>query len=162
MCVTDLPAKQFPYLCPCFCPRLLRCYLDICAIIATHRSSTKQKNIIIGILQSPVQSIRGKNLDFSRSTIPTVSRYEKCGVFGNRRPPPLLLYPIACRTIAIVVVVVAPFLLSSSSSPVTIVVRYLVHLKVVILWTGNDSKPWDPWPLVSTVRLISIKRHTIK
>ena len=37
------------------------------------------------VLQSPVQSIRGKNLDFSRSTIPTVGRYEKCGVFGKHR-----------------------------------------------------------------------------
>jgi hypothetical protein len=33
------------------------------------------------VLQSPVQSIRGKSLDFSRSTIPTVNRSEKCGVF---------------------------------------------------------------------------------
>ncbi len=33
------------------------------------------------ILQSPIQSIQGKNLDFSRSTIPTVGRYEKYGVF---------------------------------------------------------------------------------
>jgi len=37
------------------------------------------------LLQSPVQSIRGKNLDFSRSTIPTVGRCEKFGVFGKHR-----------------------------------------------------------------------------
>ena len=37
------------------------------------------------LLQSPVQSIRGKNLDFSRSTIPTVGRYEKYSVFRKHR-----------------------------------------------------------------------------
>ena len=40
-------------------------------------------NLASSVLQSPVQSIRGKNLDFSHSTIPKVDRYEKYGVFGK-------------------------------------------------------------------------------
>ena len=60
----------------------------------------------------------------------------------------IVVYPIACRAIAIVVVVVvviASSSLSSSSSslPIAIVARYL-HLKIVILWEVNDSKAWDP------------------
>jgi hypothetical protein len=35
------------------------------------------------ILQFPVRLFWGRNLDFSRSTIPTVGRYEKYGVFGK-------------------------------------------------------------------------------
>ena len=48
-------------------------------------------NLASSVLQSPVQSIRGKNLDFSRSTIPTVSRYEKCGVFPYHHTMPYLV-----------------------------------------------------------------------
>jgi hypothetical protein len=33
------------------------------------------------VLQSPVHSFRGENLDFPLCTIPTVSLYEKYGVF---------------------------------------------------------------------------------
>ena len=35
-------------------------------------------------LQFPVWLIRGRNLDFSRCTIPTVCRYEKYGVFPQK------------------------------------------------------------------------------
>jgi len=35
------------------------------------------------LLQFPVRLIRGRNLDFSRCSIPTVCRYEKYGVFES-------------------------------------------------------------------------------
>jgi hypothetical protein len=39
----------------------------------------------IVLLQLPVRLIRGRNLDFSLCTIPTVGRYEKYGVFRKHR-----------------------------------------------------------------------------
>ena len=55
-----------------FCTRLIRWNPSL-PFFSSFRKAT--------LLQSPVQSTRGKNLYFSRSTIPTVCRYEKCGVF---------------------------------------------------------------------------------
>ena len=43
------------------------------------------KKRILEVLQSPVQSFRGENLDFPLCTIPTVSLYEKYGVFDCSR-----------------------------------------------------------------------------
>jgi len=79
------------------------------------------------------------------------------------------LYPIARLAVAVVVivvvivVVVVVVVIVIIVIVVAIVARYLhLKLKVVILLAVNDSKARDPRPLVSTVRLISIKGHTIK
>jgi len=42
----------------------------------------RKLGMVRSILQSPVQSFRGKNLDFPLCTIPTVSLYEKYGDFS--------------------------------------------------------------------------------
>ena len=47
----------------------------------------------IAVLQSPVQSFRGENLDFPLCTIPTVSLYEKHDFFENT----ILLVERYCR-----------------------------------------------------------------
>ena len=64
----------------CFCWRMM---IDA----KTHNQTSRLTDVFasgrIGLLQSPGQSFRGKNLDFPLCTIPTVSLYEKYGVFGR-------------------------------------------------------------------------------
>ena len=70
---------------------------------------------------------------------------------------------IVVIVVVIIVVVVIVIIIIVVVIVIAIVARYLhLKLKVVILWAANDSKARDPRPLVSTVRLISIKGHTIK